>query len=453
MSNALAIAAVTAVLKNVLFQGLNVPAVTDNAATGTVAVTALPPDRVLTAGGTTDPDQLNLFLYQVTYNQGWRNQGLPSRNSSGDRVSNPVLPLNLHYMITAYGSRDMNAEIILGHAMQLLHETTVLPQETIRNALIPPPPPAVSPKHLADCGLAEQIENIRISPEAMNTEETFRVWSSLQTHYRPTAAYQVSVVLIESKRSFKSALPVSGVNPAEHPGRNVYLLPFHQPLIERIATDPENIPITAGSKLLIKGQRLSANEVKVRSGAVDLTTAIKQVSETQITVELPAALPAGMQAGVLPLQVAHPLNLGTPPTEHNGNESNVKPFVLSPKITITLPINSKADGMVDGLTAQKGDLTINFNPKVGKQQRVILFLNEIGVLTKRKSYAYSLNAPKDNGITNAADTETASINFPFKKIVAGDYLVRVQVDGAENPLGMVTQPDGLPAYGSPSVTI
>jgi Pvc16 N-terminal domain len=450
MSNAFAIAAVTAVLRDVLFNGLNVPAVTATTATGAVAVTALPPDRVLPPNGA-DPDQLNLFLYQVTYNQGWRNLGLPSRNSAGERVSNPALPLDLHYLMTAYGSRDMNAEIILGHAMQLLHETAVLPHETIRKALSPTPVPANFPTQLADSGLADQIENIRITPAAMNTEESFRIWSSLQTHYRPTAAYQVSVVLIESARSFKAALPVSGVNPPEHPGRNIYVAPFHQPLIERIvAAADENAPITAGVKLLIKGRRLSAAKVRVLSGAIDLSSFVTQISETQITVELPAILPASMYAGILPLQVAHLLDLGAPPTEHRGVESNVKPFVLSPTITPT--VNSAADGAVDGLPAKKGDITVNFNPKVSKRQRVVLLLNRINVPAGQKAYAYSFNAPKDNGVTTA-DTETASIKFPFKKIVAGNYLARVQVDGAENQLGMVTLPDGSKIYGSPSVTI
>jgi len=449
MSNALAIAAVTAVLKNMLFHGLNVPAVTASTG-GPVEVTASPPDRVLPPSGP-DPNQLNLFLYQVSYNQGWRNLGQPSRNSDGERISNPVLPLNLHYLMTAYGAQDMYAEIILGHAMQLLHETTVLPHETIRKALAPNPVPANFPIQLIDSGLAEQIENIRITPEALNTEETFRVWSSLQTHYRPTAGYQVSVVLIESTRSFKSALPVSGVNPPEHPGRNVYVLPFHQPLIERIVSDvDENAAITAGGKLLIKGQRLKADKVRVLSGAIDLTSAVKQISETQITVELPAALPDGLFAGIQPLQVAHLFDLGTPPTEHSGVESNVKPFVLNPIITPTR--TSQPDGTVDGLPAKKGDVTVTFNPKVGKQQRVVLLLNRINVPSGQKSYAYSFNAPKDNGITNS-DAATASIKFAFRKIVAGEYLVRVQVDGAENQLGMVTLPDGSKAYGQPSLTI
>src|SRR3954452_3099141 len=118
MSSPLAIAAVTAALKDLLNDGmLN----HDLSSVGSFSVTALPPDRITT--GQTEPNQLNLFLYQVTANQGWRNTGLPSRSPAGDRIDTPPLALDLHYLLTAYGSQDLNAEILLGYAMQLLHET------------------------------------------------------------------------------------------------------------------------------------------------------------------------------------------------------------------------------------------------------------------------------------------------------------------------------------------
>ena len=42
----------------------------------------------------------------------------------------------------------------------------------------------------------------------MNSEEMSRLWSALQAHYRPTAAFQVSVVLIQPQRPATSPLPV-----------------------------------------------------------------------------------------------------------------------------------------------------------------------------------------------------------------------------------------------------
>src|SRR5262245_21427962 len=210
MSSALAIAAVTAVLKDLLNNGLIDHNVT-GAVGGNVNVTALPPDRVF-APGTPEGNQLNLFLHQVTPNAGWRNVGLPSRGSRGERLSNPPLALDLHYLLTAYGAEDFNAEILLGYAMQLLHETPVLARDAIRAALIPPTvtgailPPAL--QALAASDLADQVEQLKICPAFLNTEELSKLWSALQAHYRPTAAYQVSVVLIEATRSTRTPLPV-----------------------------------------------------------------------------------------------------------------------------------------------------------------------------------------------------------------------------------------------------
>ena len=81
MSNALAIAGVTAVLKDLLNNGLIDHNVT-GAVGGNVTVTALPPDRVV-APGAQEGNQLNLFLHQVTPNAGWLNTGLPSRALNG----------------------------------------------------------------------------------------------------------------------------------------------------------------------------------------------------------------------------------------------------------------------------------------------------------------------------------------------------------------------------------
>jgi hypothetical protein len=65
MSNGLAIAAVTAVLKNVLEDGL----VQNSALSsmGNVLLTTLPPDKV--SIGADGQPQLNLFLYQVMQNR------------------------------------------------------------------------------------------------------------------------------------------------------------------------------------------------------------------------------------------------------------------------------------------------------------------------------------------------------------------------------------------------
>ena len=97
--------------------------------------------------------------------------------------------------------------------MHTLHETPVLARDAIRLALDAPPPVTGSvlppaQRSLVAAELADQIEQIKITPQSLSTEEMSRLWTALQAHYRPSAVYQASVVLIESTRSRKSALPV-----------------------------------------------------------------------------------------------------------------------------------------------------------------------------------------------------------------------------------------------------
>ena len=63
-----------------------------------------------------------------------------SGDAQGARLTNPPLALDLHYLLTAYGSVDLNAEILLGFAMDLLNETPMLSRDTIRRSLSPTDP-------------------------------------------------------------------------------------------------------------------------------------------------------------------------------------------------------------------------------------------------------------------------------------------------------------------------
>jgi hypothetical protein len=454
MSNALAIASVTAVLKDLLNNGLIDHDV--SATLGNVAVTALSPDRI-DVTPKDEQSQLNLFLYQVTPNAGWRNAGLPSRNGNGERTSNPPLALNLHYLLTAYGAREFHAEILLGYGMQLLHETPVLTRGAIRTALAPPSQvtgggglPA-GLEALFTSELAEQVEQIKIFPETINTEEISRMWSAFGAHYRPTAAYQASVVLIESKQATRSSLPVRA--------RNIYVVPFNQPVIERIGSqatpaDPIlfNQPILTGQNVVIAGRGLRADDVHVNIGGIDKTPADSDVTDTQIILPIPAELRAGVQG----LQVIHRHLMGSPRVPHRGVESNVAAFVLRPGIATVNLLNLQGTGV----SPRSADVTLTVDPAIGDLQRVVLLLNErlaapspppASPPQEIKSESYSFIAPTRIALSPPAGPPGAShtITIPIKGVKAGTYLVRLQVDGAESVLG--TDINGQ--FDSPQTTI
>jgi hypothetical protein len=411
MSNALAIASVSAVLKNLLNNGL-----IDKDPAGTLGdftVTTLPPDRIHKDQPANEANQLNLFLYQVTPNPGWRNVGLPSRAGSGELLTNPPLALDLHYLLTAYGTENLGAEILLGYAMQVLHETPLLGRDAIRAALstngavngsvLPQALKALSASELAD-----QFEALKVSPQTMNTEEMSKLWSALQTHYRPTAVYQVSVVLIEGRQPTRPTLPVRA--------RNVYAVPLSQPRVNSVeAAAGSADPILPGGTLAIRGERLRGEVTRVLIDGIAFAPAPEDVDPRQITLPVPASLRAGIRA----LQVAHELSLGTPPLPHRGVESNVAAFLLQPQIVA--PASAQAQAAV------------SFTPPVGRSQRARLVLGEHPAPDDRPARGYALDAPAHNGVP-ANETETATISFPLAGVAAGDYLVRAQIDGAESEL-------------------
>ncbi|HET7536467.1 MAG TPA: DUF4255 domain-containing protein, partial [Candidatus Didemnitutus sp.] len=226
MSSALAIAGVTYLLRDLLNDGLINHALDSN-----VRVSARPPLRDFSTT-TSEQSQLNVFLYQVSPNLGWRNLGLPSRDSNGTRVANPPLALDLHYLVTAYDDRDFHAEVLLGYAMQLLHENPGLSRDQINKSLKSDLPDILGStvqlpadlKLLTQTDLASQFESLKITPHYLSTEEMSKLWTGLQAPYRPSMTYQVSVVLIESDRPARTPPPVRV--------RNLQAVPLAAPFLE-----------------------------------------------------------------------------------------------------------------------------------------------------------------------------------------------------------------------------
>lgn len=418
MSTALAIAGVTAVLRDRLNDGLvnhNVAGVLGS----TVSVSVLAPDRVVPADGT-ESSQLNLFLYQVMPNASWRNQGLPAHDASGrQRLTNQPLALDLYYLISAYSGGDLHAEILLGYAMQLMHEFPIITREMIRTALSPSPdvgvvlPPAL--RALAECGLADQVEMLRVTPQALNTEESSKLWSATQSSLRPTAAYQVSVVLIEATRPALAPLPVltrGEVNPLSGRERGVMVSPSlvpALPTLEAIVPAASQPVARLGHGIVLRGHHLNGTSREVRIGnpryeVSDVLAAGGVNSAAQMELLIPVARAADFPVGVYEANARL-----IRPSESIARESNRLAFTLAPDIT-NLPQNVLLDGDGDAL------VTIDFTPELRAGQRATLLVGQ------REVVPQSFTAP------------VSSLDFLIENAEAGVHLVRLRIDGIDSPI-------------------
>ena len=432
MSTALAIASVSLVLKDLLNNGLIDHNISDTA--GNVMVTCLPPDKIAT--GDAELPQLNLFLYHVTPNQGWRNEFYPSKNSSGERISNPPLALDLHYLLTAYSPEELVAEILLGYGMQLFHENPILNREDIRRTLALPSlftftGGSALPANLlalSTSKLADQLELVKLTPATMNTEEMSKLWTAFQAKYRPTAAYMATVVLIESEKSTKSALPVKE--------RNIYVKPFKQPVIEKIKSQSaagqpimENQKILINYKLVITGFNLRAENTKLNIDGIEYSPLDTDITDTQIIFQIPVALPAGIHG----VQVISQIDMGTPEIPHRGVESNIEAFVLCPTID-PAPAKIKFDKLSgSGVSPVLANISLTVTPAIGEKQRTLLLMNQLDNLAETLPAAYSFQSFLPLSPPGPAE----DIIIPVSGIKPGTYLIRIQVDGAESPLDTI----------------
>jgi hypothetical protein len=417
MSSPLAIGAVSAVLRNLLDNGL----VDVGVPMGSVRVTAVAPDTIQ-LDDPEAPPSLNLFLYRTSPNQGWHDHGLPTYSANGDRLTNPPLALNLHYLLTAYGSADFQAEILLGYAMHLLHERPVLDRAAIRRALDPSPlGPSILPPEfqaLVASDLADQLEAVTVTPEPMDTEEMSRLWSAIQAHYRPTSSYLVSLVLIEARKPSRTPLPVLSrgpVDPSTGRDRGVVVEPSLVPpfpTIERIVPPGEQPAARLGETIRLEGHHLAGTSTLVRFRHRLLEEPNERpvganADDTGIDVALPSGPTAEEEwpAGVYTVDVSL-----VRPGESVARTTNVAAVLLAPEPVLP-PTTVTRDA-----TTQQVTVTLDVRPQVRPAQEAQLTLGG------------------DSGLAEPITTAESTLTFELGVVPPGPQWVRLTVDGVESLL-------------------
>ena len=393
MSNYLAIATVTGTLHDML------QPIAHNVLSNALVTTTRPDPAAFPQGSA----GISIFLYQVMPNQAYRNADLPTRRSDGQLMQRPQTALVLRYLLSFFGDeKKLESHLLLGATVRQLHTQPALTTQQIQGAVASRP-------ELRSSNLADQFDLVRFTPMSLSLEELSKLWSTfLQIPYVLSVAYEASAILIETDDAPAQTVQVKK--------RNIYVQTFRQPYIESIVSQAgDTEPIFSNSVLLIKGKQFKSDDTKMLLNGIEF--APQTLTDTQITFPIPL----GAQAGVQALQIIQKLALGTPPKQHSGFESNVATFVLLPRIKLPVtPATVPDPGGGTALPALKVDIDVI----VGANQRVVLLLNSTPV---GNSLAYSFVAP-------ARFADASSVTIATPNVAAGEYFIRVQIEGAASPL-------------------
>ena len=193
MSNHLAIATVTATLRDLLFGAVSVDVPGAD-------VTMVRPDGAASGVPKTG---VNIFLYQVTPSAAAINEDLPTRSQDGTLVRRPRVGLDLHYLLTFYGAEaQLIPQRLLGSSARVLHAKPVLTRPQVNLSV-------AARAFLTGSNLAADVELVKFTQLPLTLEELAKLWSVFfQTQYVLSVAYQGTVVLIETDDSFMTPLPV-----------------------------------------------------------------------------------------------------------------------------------------------------------------------------------------------------------------------------------------------------
>ncbi len=437
MSNTHAIAAVTATIRFVLSEAISHepdPVPNRN-------VTTLRPAQLADLAGADGPARgLNVFCYQVTPNHAWNLHDLPTRGPSGSLTTRPLAALDLHYLITAYGSEEaLEPQRLLAQAELALATTPVLTKDVVEAAIEAYDSGVTA--FLARADLASQPEPVKLSPAPLSLEEISKLWGVLGTPYLLSQAYTATVVLIEADLPARSPLPVRT--------RNLQVRPFTRAEIASVATQ-DGAPATAGSTIIIDGSGLASVRAYVAVGGRRLTPTASSTS-AHVIVDLPTTQVAdpssgevgSVPAGVHGLQVVHvrPADPMTGEPERVTGRSNAVPLVVVPTLS--------------NVSAAGPQVSLRVEPALAEGQRVVVTFGrfpEAGDPPHTPPRVVAAAPPPwpAHAAPIAGDPSRTDLQVDLDEALpAGTWLVRVSVDGVES----IPTIGAGGTYDSPTVTV
>ncbi|MFZ4506491.1 MAG: DUF4255 domain-containing protein [Fimbriimonas sp.] len=374
MSSLGRIAAVTATLTNWLQDAVL------SSLSGTVTATSI--DKLVPT-----TDQLNLHLFHVSFNPGYRNRDQAARRSDGSLVERPTTAVDLHYLITFTGVDDVTPQLMLAQFLRVVQAQPQLTKKKIvdvcKNSKV---------KAVKESNLASQIDSIKLTPTNLTIEERSRLWSLFPgKQHLLSVVYVASTVVLEADFDPEPSMPV--LRPAV--GAGVFSAP--QLSSAQIVGEP------GSEKLVISGVGLSKDVVVTVDGFPPIKSGIA-VQGDQINVNLPAGIGYGVDSVTV-----------TQEMEAGGRkwpvESDPVPFLFRPVIKTA--------------TVTATDIEVEFARTVGKSQKVAFIIQKLD------------GGPQIRMTVPVRGADATKLSIPTAGKPKGNFVLRVRVDQAESIIQVV----------------
>jgi hypothetical protein len=257
----------------------------------------------------------------------------------------------------------------------------------------------------------------------LSLEELSKLWSVVfQTPYVLSQVYRASVVVIEGDERPRAPLPVARTALV----MDASMGPVLDSLFSQTALGAPieaDRPILTGSVLVLVGRDLLSQVTRVSIDGFDLEPDLASASATTLKVVLPPTVPAGAHAASVVQRSPSAI-----PGQDRRSES--LRFQLHPAITASF---------------SGGNVTVGFTPPIGQTQRLTLILNQTDLPAGQEPLSFRFDVP-----ARTSTGPATSLVLPVPGILAGSYLVRVQVDGVESLLAA----DPITGrYDSPRVSV
>ena len=128
---------------------------------------------------------ITVFLYRITLNPEMRNG--PRRVLPDGRVTRPLLPVDLHFMVTAWARETRDELAIAGRILQVLYDRAELGSADLQG------------------NAWDRDDSVQLVLESLPIEDHYRVWDTTDVPYRLSLTYMARVIGIAPAEALRPA--------------------------------------------------------------------------------------------------------------------------------------------------------------------------------------------------------------------------------------------------------